>query len=114
MFSGQNTWEQFRRAAKHAWVQVGFVQKGFYHATARNLDYESLARKIKADHPGLRTTFVRAAMLKDVTGFAEAFARTFISHPKSAKIVRAFDDYMDNLEKWGDDVNFRMGQKRNV
>ena len=84
------------------------VQKGYYHSTARNLDYESLARKIEADHLGLRKIFVRAAMLKDVTGFAEAFARASISHPKSAKIIRAFDDYVDNLKKWGDDVNFRL------
>ena len=84
MVSGKNTWKQFRRAAKTAWVQVGVVQKGYYHATARNLDYESLARKIEADHLGLRKTFVRAAMLTDVTSFAEAVARTFISHPKSA------------------------------
>ena len=98
MFSGPNTWKQIRRAAKTAWVQVGFVQKGYHHATARNLDYKTLAEKIQRDHPSIRKTLVRSAMLNDVASFAEAFARMFISHPKAAKIVRAFDDYMDNLK----------------
>ena len=110
MFSGcdrDDTWRQFRSAAERAWVQVGFVQRGYYNATARNLNYQTLAENIQAEHPGIRKTLVRSAMLKDVSGFAEAFARMFISHPKAAKLIRAFDDYMDNLTKWGDDVNFR-------
>ena len=51
---------------------------------------------------------IRSVMLQDVSSFAEAFARTFISHPKAAKIIQAFGDYMDNLKKWGDDLNFRI------
>ena len=61
------------------------MQKGYYHATARNLDYQTLAEKIEKDHPVIRKTLIRSAMLKDVTSFAEAFARVFISQPRSSE-----------------------------
>jgi hypothetical protein len=104
----------FQRAARRSWVQWGIANKGYYEATARNLDYRTLADKTRAqieqEFPGTKISqrIIRNAMLKDCTNIAEAIALSILTGPKRERQVEALRNFDRNMAERSEDVNYKI------
>ena len=99
---------KFKRDAKRGWIQFAITNKGHFESCARDMDYKKLKARLEVEQPGISKKELRLAIVSLTQSFAETFATVMFSGPKSAQQLRAFQNFQDNLEGLGNDLNFKI------